>query len=278
MIKSGTPEGFMKLSKNNSSISWTFSLNIPAGYSSYIGTVYQRATMDSFSSNTQRTYGNYSTSSSATTEEGNFRLEVNDQIVDKSQYMNMTYEELTAGGDNSSFLGENYSPIGLCPIGQVMLYNGANVMRYTRLGSYNLTISNFVFVVSLSVHSHAATSEWYHDDNYHWHGCSAPGCPVDGGAKLDMALHSWGERYEEVASTCQTVGSYKQQCTVCGYVRTVEVPTTAHNYGDWVVVKEATCSEDGLKQRVCLICGLEENQTIKAQSSLVESTEGSKKD
>ena len=41
------------------------------------------------------------------------------QIVDKSDMMNVTFEEMTLDGEDSSSLGSNFSPIGLCEIGTV---------------------------------------------------------------------------------------------------------------------------------------------------------------
>ena len=260
-IKSGTPEGFLKLQGNNQSISWKFDLSSLSPASSYCGILYQRACMDSFSNNTNRTYGSYSTSSSATTEEGNFRVEINGEVVDKTPYMSITYGELLAEGEDSSWLGDNYSPIALCPIGQVFLTSGINEMRYTRIGSYNLTILDFVMVISPFDHEHLASSTWFCDNEYHWHECVNAGCPLEG-RRLDVSAHVWGERYDEVAATCSARGSYKQRCSICAYERTVEVDTVAHSWGEWTIVKAATCDEAGIREHECSVCFAKEQEEI----------------
>lgn len=262
-IKSGTPDGFMKLNSTNNSISWRFYIeNMPISYPNYVGMLYQRGMMDSFSSNTQRTYANTSASSTTTTDpvEGNFRVEVNGQVVDKSPYMDMTYEEMLAGGEDSSWIGDNYSPIALCPIGQVCIGDGYNEITYTRLGSYNLLISDLVMVVYPSDHEHSIADVWSSNEYEHWHACTTPGCPLDG--RIDTSVHIWGERYDEIASTCSTKGSYKQRCSVCAYERTVEVETTDHLWGEWTVLKQASCYMVGLREHECSVCHTVEREQI----------------
>ena len=269
-IKSGTPEGFMKLQGNNQSISWKFDLSSLTPASSYYGILYQRACMDSFSNNTSRTYGSYSTSSSATTEEGNFKVEINGEVVDKTPYMSITYGELLAEGEDSSWLGDNYSPIALCPIGQVFLNGGINEMRYTRIGSYNLTILDFVMVISPFDHEHLASSTWFCDNEYHWHECVNAGCPLVG-RRLDESAHVWGEKYDEVAATCEVNGSYKERCTICAYERTVETNATGHNWinDESIEAVQPTKTSSGHYAQRCTVC----NQTREIETVYGETKE-----
>ena len=263
-IKNGTPNGFMKLNSTNNSISWKFNFDIPrANGASYHGTLYQRAYMDAFSSNTTKTYSNTSTtSSSVTTEEGNFRVEVNGVAVDKSPYMHITFEEMTANGDDSSWVGENLSPIALCPIGEVYLKNGENEIKYTRLGSFNLIMSDLVMIVEPFNHTHQIASQWSYDENQHWFACTDPHCS-DPNYKADVSDHILsGTKYDEITATCTQEGSYKRQCSVCGYMKTVILPKEEHIWyvDDSFDVVQPTRTTLGHQTVRCSVCG--ETQTI----------------
>lgn len=253
-IKDGTSEGYFKLAGNNQSISWKFNLPISDENDGAIGMAYTRGFMDYWSSNTEKQYGVYSTSHNNIRAEGNFDFTVNGSKVDKSAYMEKTFEELTAGGEDSSSVGENFSPIALVPVGQVVLNKGDNTIEYKRTGSYNLVISDIVLIVNEFKHTHTAAADWSSDENQHWHLCTAPGCPVEGGYKMDAADHTFGEKYDEVAATCAVEGSYKQKCSVCGFEKVVKVEKVAHTYGEPYDVVAATCEAAGSQKRKCSVC------------------------
>ena len=147
-IKSGTADGFFKLNANGNSASWKFDYTPSAGKSGAVGMAYTRGMLDYWSSNTTKCYGIYSTSSTATRPEGNFDFTMNGDLVDKSAYMEMTFEELTADGEDSSSIGSNYSNIGIVPVGEITLNSGDNEITYSRTGSYNLLISDLILVVT----------------------------------------------------------------------------------------------------------------------------------
>ena len=56
-------------------------------------------------------------------------------------------------------------------------------------------------------------------------------------ADLPAKGHTYADEF-----TC-----HDRVCTVedCGHI---EKATTAHNFGDWEIVKEPTCTEEGLKE------------------------------
>ena len=230
--KSGTPDGYMKLGSGSApEISWKF--NVP-GTKGLSGKLYQRGAMDSFSSNTKKTYAHTSSSSSTTVEktEGNFRVTVNGVKIDKSAMMDVTFEDMTKGGEDSSALGDNYSPIALCEIGPCLLNPGDNTIVYRRLGSYNLIISDLVFIGEEFEHQHQAATEWSKDASGHWHACVAPGCPAEN-YKLDEADHQWAADWAPVdghAATCAAEGQESRTCSVCGYVATRETAKLAHSF------------------------------------------------
>lgn len=224
-IKSGTPSGYFKLNSKNDKAYWKFTV---AGTKMYKGMLYQLGAMDSFSSNTDKSYAHTSSSSSSTKdlEKGNFDVVVNGVSLDKKQWIEIPFETLLAEGEDSSAMGDNYSPICLCPIGEAVIVPGLNEITYERLGSYNLIISDLVFIGSEYNHTHTTATDWSSDDNQHWHACTAPGCPLNG--KVDLANHTY--------------------------------PTE----NEWTINKPATCTEDGERQHTCTVCHKVVKEVIKA--------------
>ena len=138
--KTGTPSGFIKLSSNGNSISYTFN---------YSGTattarLYQRAIMDSWGSSYNKS-AKYSTN--ATSPSGcNFSLTFNNSLVDMTDTKNIEYQEFLNGGVDTG-LGSSYSPMADCLIGTVQLVNGNNTFTYTRLASMNLSVHDYVIII-----------------------------------------------------------------------------------------------------------------------------------
>ena len=82
---------------------------------------------------------------------------------------------------------------------------------------------------SSSAHKHSAAPDapWKYDNNNHWKDCAA-----NDGGKAENARHTFGDPTDVVPSTCTAEGSQKVKCTVCGYVKTVEVAKAAHTWGE----------------------------------------------
>ena len=146
-IKSSTPSGYFKLNTKNDMAVWRFNINIPEG-KLLEGRMYEIGAMDAFSSNTDKSYACTSTSGDNAPEytKGNFDVVVNGQSLDKTEWIDVPFEQLLAEGEDSSAMGDNFSPLCLCPIGDCYLVRGANEMTYERLGSYNLIVSDLVFI------------------------------------------------------------------------------------------------------------------------------------
>ena len=253
-IKSGTPSGYFKLSSKNDKAIWRFNVDLPEG-KLLEGRMYQIGAMDSYSTNTDKSYASTSTSGDNAPEytKGNFDVVVNGQSLDKTEWIRITFEEFLKDGEDSSAMGSDYSPLCLCPIGDCYLVRGANEMTYERLGSYNLIISDLVFIGKVITHEHEAATTWSSDENQHWHACTVPGCPTAGKADTPAA-HTFGEQYDVVAATCTAKGSYKQKCSVCDYVKTVETDKIAHTYGEAYDVVAATCEAAGSQKKKCSAC------------------------
>lgn len=110
--------------------------------------------------------------------------------------------------------------------------------------------------------------------------------------------HSWGEWVTVREPSCTEKGVQTRECDNCGDTETADLPakghtyadeftchdrvctvedcghiekaTTAHNFGDWEIVKEPTCTEEGLKERICSVCGDKESEKIATEHSFGE--------
>ena len=246
-----TPEGYFKLDANGSKAYWKFTVQ---GTKMYKGMLYQLGAMDSFSGNTERTYAQTSTSGDHAPKYplGNFDVQVNGDSIDKSEWIDVPYSELLAEGEDSSAMGDGFSPICLAPIGEAVIQPGLNEITYERLGSYNLIISDLIFIGAEFEHVHAAASEWSSDETNHWHACTAVGCPT---GKLDVAAHTFEEvAAEGVAATCKAEGKKVEKCSVCGFKKETVLPKLAHTLGEAYDIVPATCEAAGSQKKKCSVC------------------------
>ncbi len=246
-----TPEGYFKLDANGSKAYWKFTVQ---GTKMYKGMLYQLGAMDSFSGNTDKSYAMTSTSGDHAPKYplGNFDVKVNGDSLDKSQWIDITFDKLLAEGEDSSAMGDGFSPICLAPIGEAVIQPGLNEITYERLGSYNLIISDLIFIGAEFEHVHAAASEWSSDETNHWHACTAVGCPT---GKLDVAAHTFEEvAAEGVAATCKAEGKKVEKCSVCGFKKETSLPKLAHTLGEAYDVVPATCEAAGSQKKKCSVC------------------------
>jgi len=230
--KNGTAEGYLKLDSNGNKISWKFDF-AKAGFAQ----IYQIGFMDSFSSNTHKTYANVSSRDNTKTEKGNFELTVNENVVDKGPYMNISFEDLTADGDNTIFEeSKNYSPVALIPIGSATLAAGDNTIVYERLGSYNFAISKLVIYFYETAPVPAA--EFETDGNAHWN--EYAGLPK---ARFNYGEHVWVQdttKQNHEATSCADENIAYEVCSVCGETREVKTPSTVdHVWEDKAAVKNS---------------------------------------
>ena len=259
--KNGTEEGYLKLNSNGNSISWKFKYDKAA-----IGSISNLGFMDSFSSNHDVLYSWTSTSGThSPTEEGNFRVTINDHIIDKSAYMNIRAEDLTKDGDATVFEeSKNYSPLTVLPIGNLVLKNGDNVISYSRLGSYNYAFSKFIIIVENAETDYVVETELSSDDNAHFH--KVTGTNV----VFDKAGHAWVSDEDlastDTESTCSVKGIKHEKCSVCGKTRARELDLLAHT---WVsdpdlasTDTESTCTTHGIAHMKCSVCGAKEAQEL----------------
>ena len=65
-----------------------------------------------------------------------------------------------------------------------------------------------------------------------------------------------------VAPTCTEKGYTLYTCKVCGYTtKSNFVTENGHSWGKWITLEEATCQTEGTKKRTCSVCGESETMT-----------------
>ena len=222
-IKSGTPDGYLKLDANTQSISYKFNLD-----ANLDGKLYQRGMMDNYSgSNKNCTY--YSQSKGA--QHGNFKATLNGTNVYFGDKKAATYASMF--GDETQTIGEvTYSAIKDCEIGEGFLKNGENTFTYERVDSYNLAISDFVFI-GKAANAHAAldeTAEWKKDEISHW-----KEMPNDS-FKWNRADNVWeaDPDHTSTPATCTNAGKAYEKEAESGLTREVDLPLDpeAHTWED----------------------------------------------
>lgn len=280
MLASGSsnkndPYGYMKLSGNGQSFSFKFNYACSGDNNVALGKLYQRGVLDNWgtdTANTAHTMKCFSSGKADGTGADDCELTLNSKKIDLSAYKSKTYAEFMVGdpqpgkkGEDKDLIDDYLSPVADIESGNnIVLNNGANTFKYERKGSYNMALTHIVFVVNELKHTHEAAAEWSKDETSHWHACSDANCPIPG-AKLDEAEHTWGEKYDEIAGTCSVAGSYKQACTVCGYVKTVETGKAEHTWGEaQTAINDAVPHECSVCHAMCYELDLPSPQKVKA--------------
>ena len=128
--------------------------------------------------------------------------------------------------------------------------------------------------------------------------CHDRTCTDCGQVEKAAAEHAWGEWITVREPDCTEKGVKTRECENCGETETVDLPanghtyadeftchdrtctvedcghvekaTTAHNFGEWNIVKEPSCTEEGLKERICSVCGDKESEKLATEHSFDE--------
>ncbi len=224
--KDGTPEGLLKLNSNGNSISYKFNFD-----ANLDGKLYQRGKMDSYGNNKKITY--YSQTKGA--KHGNFKATLNGSTVYYGDKKDVTYGSML--GDDVD--ANNYSNLADCLIGDSFLKNGENNFTFERVDSYNLAISDFVFI-GKAASAHAALDEtavWKMDEISHW-----KEMPNDS-FKWNRADNEWeaDPDHPDEPATCVAPGKTYEKEKECGLTRTIdtELDPNAHSWVDGNTVQNA---------------------------------------
>ena len=244
--KSGTPEGYTKLTSNGHSMSFKFNYTHFA-----IGQLYLFGRMDGYSTDSNRAAGLYYQNNP------NVEIKVNGAVVDVSAQKETKYSDIfgdeviaTEMDSPSNYLSNE----GYFPIGEIVLQEGINEVIYKRVQTLNMLIKDFVFVIKDSEHTHTAATQWSSDETGHWHACTAVGCPT---GKADAVVaHTFEEvAAESEAATCAKEGKKVEKCSVCDFKKETVLPKLAHTLGDAHDIVAATCQATGSQKKTCSVCG-----------------------
>ena len=247
--KSGTPDGYLKLSGDGKECSFKFN------YDSYAtGKLYFFGVMDGYSSN-------YTKNAFYVNGTPNLAVKVNGQDLNLSGLSTVKFQDVFGDPvEGQSLSNENYALIA-----DVILEEGMNEIIYKRVQTLNMLIKDFVFVVQNGTkppHEHAADATWHTDAENHWHECTA-----GDGYKLDNAAHTFGAETIAKDASCSEEGSKTSTCSVCGYVKTETIAKLAHTFegenDGWVVKETATCEANGSEERECTVCHQKETRLVK---------------
>ena len=138
--KSGTPDGYTKLSSDGQSFS--FKIDVEKAYT---GVLYLFGCMDGWSTDGNRNAGFYRDGTPSA------KIEVNATEIDSAGQKNKTYRDYFGEDQidtNLSSPSDHLSKDGYAPYGAVTLKQGVNEVKYSRLQTQNMLIKDFVFVVT----------------------------------------------------------------------------------------------------------------------------------
>lgn len=77
----------------------------------------------------------------------------------------------------------------------------------------------------------------------------------------DECMHSYVEEF--IPPSCTSQGHYRYYCDKCMFIlEDKEIPQTAHDFGQWDVVKPPSCAKKGIESRSCQSCGFVESRAI----------------
>lgn len=265
--KSGTPAGYLKLADNKQKISYKFNFD-----ANLDGEIYQRGAMDNYSSNQDRTY--FSQQKGA--KYGNFEVKVNESTVYIGDKKDITYLTMLGTGTNPDTTNmAGYSEVKDCLIGDCYIKNGLNEMSFERLDSFNLAVSEFVFIGQAgNAHTAPAADAPYvttAEDSF-WQ--ASPDAADT--FKYNRSEYRWkaDSTQTDTTSTCNEHGIKHEICEITGKTREVELPFADHTWiddPDQEDVEATTCDGHGTHYEVCEVCG--EHQQVDKPSSFPHSYE-----
>lgn len=82
-------------------------------------------------------------------------------------------------------------------------------------------------ILPASINNHTYSTDWTHDDNYHWHAATCEHADAISG----KAQHSWNSGVVTKDATCIENGEKTYTCTVCGATKTESIKKLGHTTG-----------------------------------------------
>ena len=149
--KKTAPEGCIKMSPDGAYMTVSFVLD-----AAKTGVFWLRGAMDYWyedsNNNQNKTYSQNSGHTDASTKTGNFKLEVGPDAenltnVELPDNTDLTFADMLPETVGSNEGGHQWSVIGDCIVGAASLAAGLNMIKFTRVDSYNSAVHDFLFVV-----------------------------------------------------------------------------------------------------------------------------------
>ena len=79
--------------------------------------------------------------------------------------------------------------------------------------------------IAMLEHQHSWSGDWTKNDQFHWHDCTAAGCTLtDNSKKSGFGEHKFDNGTVTKEATTTSAGTKEYKCTVCGYVKTEQIP------------------------------------------------------
>ena len=184
-------------------------------------------------------------------------MKVNGSTVYFGDRKDVTYLQLLGEGSNPDTENMNgYSEVKDCLIGPAFIKNGANTISFKRLDSFNLAVSDFVFIGKAgSAHTNPAAEAAFEgkDEISHWQ------VVANDAFKFNRADHQWAadDSQTDTESTCTVQGQKHYKCSVCGATKVEKLELAAH---EWIAddsktdVVATTCDGHGIHYEKCKNC------------------------
>ena len=115
--------------------------------------------------------------------------------------------------------------------------------------------------VGSSKHTHTFdTEKWEYDEEHHWRPATCEHTDL----RRYTSDHTFGGSFDIVKATCDHPGSYKQECSVCGYVKVTETPQLEHDwqFNDDIAIIQPTKHSNGHRFYTCSICGTTKDEVL----------------
>ena len=79
--------------------------------------------------------------------------------------------------------------------------------------------------IAMLEHQHSWSGDWTKNDQFHWHDCTAAGCTLtDNSKKSGFGEHKFDNGTVTKEATTTSAGTKEYKCTVCGHVKTEQIP------------------------------------------------------
>lgn len=118
-------------------------------------------------------------------------------------------------------------------------------------------------VEAIPVLPHTYSTEISSDNAFHYYACTAEMCNAFDG----LEEHDWVKvKGTKVEPTCVSIGTEDYECSVCGVVKTENIPQLKNHSWKLTETVESTCMKKGSKTYTCELCDKEKVEELDLSS------------